>query len=135
MFRIEKTNYGFLLTFESFMSKEEVQNWYNEASKHLENNNSEFFVFVDMRHLIPLLPDAQQIMEKGQKVFKQKGMLRSAVVVKDKITKMQFIRLAKQTGIYHYEIYIDASNDKNWKQTAENWLLHSIDPENETVAY
>lgn len=133
MFRIEKTNYGFLLTFEGFMSKEEVQNWYNQVNEYLKNVNSDFFVLVDMRNLIPLLPDAQITMEEGQKLFKQKGMLRSAVIVKDKITKMQFVRIAKQTGIFQYERYIDASNKKNWKQTAENWLLKSIDPENENV--
>ena len=133
MYRIEKKEYGFLLVFEGFISKDEIQNWYQEVSKYLEVINEEFLVFVDMRKLIPLLPDAQQIMQNGQLLFKNKGMARSVVIVKDKITKMQFIRIAKQTGIYKWERYIDVSNNYNWQQVAFKWLNEAIDPENEPI--
>lgn len=133
MYRIEKKEYGFLLVFEGFISKDEIQNWYQEVSKYLEIVNNEFLVFVDMRKLIPLLPDAQQIMQNGQLLFKHKGMARSVVIVKDKITKMQFIRIAKQTGIYKWERYIDVSINYNWQQIAFKWLNEAIDPENEPI--
>jgi hypothetical protein len=69
-----------------------------------------FGVFVDMRTLKPLPEDAQKVMEEGQKLFKQKGMTRSVVIVTGALTKMQFKRIAQETGIYEWERYIDSAS-------------------------
>jgi hypothetical protein len=44
------------------------------------------------------------------------------------ITRIQFMRLARQSGIYKYERYIDASAHKNWLADARNWVRHGITP-------
>ncbi len=49
------------------------------------------------------------LMEEGQKEYKERGMTRSVVILDSAIMAMQFKRLAKDTGIYQWERYIDAS--------------------------
>ena len=100
-----------------------------ESKSALNSAPGKFGVFVDMRNLSPLPSDAKTMMEEGQKLYKQKGMQRSVVVVANAITKMQFQRIAKQTGIYDWERYIDASNTSNWESVGVNWLKNGVDPD------
>lgn len=129
MYVIEQKPFGVKLTFSGFMQKEEMLNWYNESKQKLNSANTAFGVLVDMRKLSPLLPDAQAVMEMGQKFYKEKGMLRSAVILDNALTRMQFIRIAKQSGIYEWERYIDASADPNWESTALKWIENEQDPD------
>ena len=55
-------------------------------------------------------------------------MERSIVIVRDKLTAMQFRLIAQKTGIYADERYIDASLNDYWEKEALNWLLSSIEP-------
>lgn len=48
-----------------------------------------------MRNLKSLPQDAQNEMEKGQKLYKEKGMQRSAVVIANTLIALQFKRIAK----------------------------------------
>ncbi len=100
-----------------------------ESEHTLEHQEGKFSVFVDMRTLKPLDPDAQKFMEKGQKLYKQKGMERSVVILADSIITMQFKRIAKDTGIYAWERYIDSSKNTNWEQAGIDWCLNEIDPD------
>ncbi len=68
-----------------------------------------FGVFVDMRTLATLQPDAQQAMQEGQLLYREAGMQRSVVIVNSAVLAMQFKRLAKQTGIYEWERYLNAA--------------------------
>jgi len=86
-------------------------------------------VFVDMRTLKPLPPDAQPIMVAGQQLYKEKGMQRSVVILADAVTTMQFRRLAKESGIYAWERYLDASSNADWKKVGEAWLTQGVDPD------
>jgi hypothetical protein len=56
-------------------------------------------------------------------------MQRSVVILKDKITMMQFRGIAKETGIYEWERYIDASAVENWEQIGLDWILNAVDPD------
>jgi len=68
-------------------------------------------------------------MVKGLQLYKGKGMQRSAVILNSTVTTMQFKRLAKESGIYQWERYIDASKTANWTDVAVAWVKDGIDPD------
>jgi len=129
MYKIEKGAHGYTLTFSGSISVAEMKKWKEESAKALATASGSFGVFVDMRNLNPLPADAQAEMEEGQKQFKAKGMTKSVVVLSSPVVTMQFKRLAKQSGIYAWERYIDASNEPNWQQKGLDWLTKGIDPD------
>jgi len=129
MYKIEKTGYGYKLTFSGYMTADEMSKWVEESKQTLAPQTGRFGVYVDMRMLKPLPPDAQKHMQEGQKIFKQKGMEKSVVILNDTILTMQFKRIAKETGIYEWERYVDASKDNNWEQKGLNWIKKGVDPD------
>ncbi len=130
MYKIEKTSYGVKLTFSGFIQKEEMAEWVTESQRIVSTLPLRFGVFVDMRELKPLDSDSQGEMQKGQKLFKAKGMERSVVILNNSITTMQFKRIAKETGIYEWERYIDASKTPNWEEQGKKWLVNAVDIDN-----
>jgi len=128
MYKIEKKQFGFHLTFSGYINKKEMKNWLKDSIRELKNNKEDFYVFVDMRALTPLLDEAKKYMIKGQKYYKKKGMLRSAVILSNTTLTIQFMRIAKQTNIYEWERYIDASKP-DWEKTGMDWILKGIDPD------
>jgi hypothetical protein len=129
MYKIEKKDFGFKLTFGDFMKAEEMTKWLEETKKALLGAPSGFGVFVDMRTLVPLPADAQGILQEGQKLYKQKGMTRSAVVLNSATITSQFKRLAQESGIYAWERYIDASKKADWETVGITWLKKGTDPD------
>lgn len=129
MYDIKKESFGFKLTFGGFIKEDEMSNWVNESRKNLIGTSNEFGVVIDMIDLKPLPKDSQSKMQEGQKLFKQKGMKRSAVILNNSITTMQFKRIAKETGIYEWERYIDASKNSNYESMARQWVSNGIDPD------
>jgi len=106
-----------------------MQAWLQESQTHLRTAPKNFGIFVDMRTLKPLSPDSQMIMQEGQKLYQKNGMVRSVVVVSSSIIKAQFTRIAKETGIYQWERYIDSSSNPNWERTGVDWLTKGTDPD------
>jgi len=129
MFKIEKKTFGFLLVFGEFILKAEMEQWLQESKKALAGQKGSFGVFVDMRTLKPLPTDSQEVMVKGQQLYKQAGMTRSVVILDNSITTMQFKRLAKESGIYDWERYIDASTVPNWEKAGVDWIVNGTDPD------
>jgi hypothetical protein len=129
MYTIEKMPYGMKLTFGGFIDAQEMKKWNDELATILSRFSSKFNVLVDMRTLKPLPPESQEIMVTGQAACKKKGMERSCVVLDNTTTTIQFKRLGKESGIYNYERYIDASANPAWEQTAIKWLKDSVDPD------
>ena len=129
MYKIEETLYGYRLVFGDFIKADEMAQWVEESKKTLAGAPNEFGIFVDMRTLKPLPPDAQVHMQEGQKLYKTAGMVRSVVIVDSALTKMQFRRIAKETGIYEWERYIDASSVNNWEKVGVDWISKGIDPD------
>jgi hypothetical protein len=129
MHKIEKTEFGFRLTFDGFIKADEMKTWAADSKKALESVPSRFGVFVDMRNLKPLPPDAQAPMEEGQKLYKQKGMERSVVILNSASLTMQFKRIAKETGIYGWERYVDASKTADWEKVGLDWVKKGVDPD------
>jgi hypothetical protein len=129
MYKIEKKDYGYKLTFGGFIQPDEMKTWVDESKKALATAPAKFGIFVDMRELKPLSKDAQEHMQEGQKLYKAKGMARSVVILANAITKMQFQRIGKETGIYEWERYIDISSSPDWERIAVDWISKGIDPD------
>lgn len=129
MYNIEKKNYGYKLSFGGFMLVDEVKKWVADSRQILAPANGKFGVFVDMRTLKPLPMDAQVFMQEGQQLFQAKGMIRSVVILANVITKIQFQRIGKETGIYEWERYIDIESEPNWEQVGLDWIIKGIDPD------
>ena len=129
MFKLEKKEWGYKITFSDFIKAEEMQRWHDESKQKLLSAPGEFGVFVDMINMKPLPADAQEVLKAGQKLYKEKGMSRSVVIVNSTILKLQFQRLAKETGIYEWERYIDASSTSNWEEVGISWIKEGEDPD------
>lgn len=56
-------------------------------------------------------------------------MVRSVAIVENAITKLQFARIARETGIYAWERYVDASRDWDWEQRGLDWIIEGRDPD------
>ena len=128
MYRIDKTPYGFRLTFAGKMDRAEMAKWVAEAKSKLKGVTGKFGVFVDMRTLGLLDQDAQAEMKHGQVAFKAAGMQRSVVILANALLTMQFRRIGKETGIDAWERYIDASATPNFEQTGVAWLERGVEP-------
>ena len=128
MYKIDKTDLGFNLTFAGDMTKDEIEKWYMESEQALIGQQSPFGVIIDMRTLAPLPVEAQEIMVRGQSMYRSRGMERSCVILDDAITTIQFMRLARKSGIFKFERYINASEHRDWLARARNWVRHAIAP-------
>lgn len=129
MYSIETKQWGFKLTFGGIIDTEEMAKWVAESELALANAPEKFGVFVDMRTLHPLERDVQEVMQKGQILYKTKGMERSCVILSSTLLSMQFQRIAKSTGIYEWERYISASSHPDFEKIGEKWIIESIDPD------
>jgi len=130
MYKIENRSSGYILTFTGEINVDEMQSWNDDSKNYLINENrSSFGVIVDMKDLQPLSAEARGIMVAGQKLYKEKGMNRSAVILNSTEICNQFKLLAIQSGIYSTERYIDASKNTNPIKVAINWVKDATDPD------
>jgi hypothetical protein len=112
LYKIDKTDLGFCLTFAGNMTKAELERWFEESEQVLTEQQGPFGVIIDMRTLALLSAEAQGVMVRGQSMYRDRGMERSCVILQDAITTIQFMRLARQPGIFKYERYVDASTKR-----------------------
>ena len=129
MYKIEGKPFGVRLTFADYMDAAEMKKWVEDSRRELLRVRRPFGVFVDMRTLKPLSPDARKLMEEGQKLYKTGGMERSVVILDSPTLVLQFKRVAKDSGIYEWERYLDASKHSNWEQIGIDWLVKKVDPD------
>ncbi len=129
MYSIKKTAFGVEITFDGSIKSDQMQQWLDESKAIIPSLTDGFGVFVDMRTLKPLDDATQTILLEGQKQYKQAGMTRSVVIVNSFLLKLQFARLAKETGIDQWERYIDASSNSEWQQSGIDWLVDAKDPD------
>jgi len=129
MYKIERKNGSFTLTFGGRIDKPEMERWVKDSEKELGFCHGAFGVIIDMRTLDPLRPDVQSVMVQGQALYRSKGMQRSAVILDNPVLTFQFMRLAKESGIYAFERYIDSSSDAGWQKRAEAWIISGVDPD------
>jgi len=131
MYNIEKRPSGYILTFSGVINEDEMQRWFDDSKKTLQSETSDSFgVIINMKDLQPINAVARTIMVNGQKLYKDKGMKRSAVILNSAEICQQFKNLALQSGIYVTERYIDASSEPNPIDKAIKWVKDAIDPDN-----
>ena len=129
MIKIKRTEFGIHLTFAGLPQRRETEQWLEDSKPVLAEMSGGFGVFVDMRELILLPPESQPALREGQTMYRESGMVRSVVILRDELILMQFKRIAKQTGIYEWERYIDSESEPNWEQVGLDWLVDGIDPD------
>lgn len=131
MYKIEKRPSGYILTFSGKIDAAEMQRWFDDSKRNLALEHSgSFGVIINMKDLQPISQEAGTIMKNGQKLYKEKGMKRSAVILNSTEVCTQFKNIAIQTGIYTTERYIDASVEANPVDKAIGWVKDGIDPDN-----
>lgn len=130
MYQIDKKPYGLHLTFSGHIPKDELEQWLTESKEMISSLPDEFVVLIDMRELELLAPESRPAMVEGQEYYRVHGMQRSVVILKDKVTMLQFQGIAKETGIYEWERYIDATAEPNWEEIGLDWILNAVDPDN-----
>lgn len=129
MYDIKKTDYGLRLTFRGRFDSTEAMQWLEEFRMATDVIESEFYVFVDMRNLIPLSQEGKDLIQQGQEYALASGMLRSVVILSSPVITMQFKAIASQSGIFDHERYIDATCNEDWEQLGLDWILHAKDPD------
>jgi len=131
VYKIEETTLGFTLTFGGVLYREELSHWLKESEHALARRKEGFGVIVDLRNVLPLGPEAREIILQGQGLYRKAGLVRSAVVLSNSATASQFRQLAKDSLVYKNERYIDASKDSDWLKHALDWVKLQIDPDRE----
>lgn len=129
MYKIERTKYGFHLTFSGFIDKKKIEMWYQDSSDELKNASDSFGLLIDMRTLRPLPADSRQVMDKGLKMYRANGLIRSVVILYGSIPAIHFKRIGIQSGMYEWERYIDSSSVDDWETISIRWLEDAIDPD------
>lgn len=130
MYKIERKTSGYLLIFRGDLDLETTKEWYAECRKILvEDERDSFGVIVDWRDFGIIKPKAQPLMKEAQEYWRDHGMERSAVIIDDPIKKLNLSRVARQSGHYEWERFIDCTHDENWFETAKKWVVEGIDPD------
>ncbi len=129
MYELHETEYGIKFIFKGFMEKEELLRWAHEVGQAMKKVGKSFCVLHDMRGMYPLPPEARDLMKSNMEQAKQAGLGRSAQIVDDAITAIQFKRLAKEVGIADTTRQIDASSVSDCERMAIDWIVKGIDPD------
>jgi hypothetical protein len=129
MYTLEKAPYGFKITIGGWATHAEATRILDESRVALNSCDRPFGVLVDIRTLKPLADDVQEVVDETQRLFRQNGLRRSAVILASAVMTLQFMRIASETGVYAHERYIDASKHTDWEQVALAWIDNGMDPD------
>lgn len=124
----EKEEYGFYFGFHSPVTLEDALKWADDVRRLVPEHGRPFCVFADFRTCELLPPASKLVIGEMQRFCLENGMQRSVVILNDKITVMQMALVARTSGIYDGERYIDATTVPNWEQLGLDWLIKGIDP-------
>jgi len=128
MYKIERRVFGYKLTFSGYIAGKEMTRWLEDSRRELEESPAEFGVFVDMRNLGPLPPESRKLIREGQNLYRKEGMKRSAVILADSSTSLHFRRIARESGIYNKERYINSSTNPDWESAGIGWARDGREP-------
>lgn len=124
-----KTDYGYRINAPGFLTLAETRAWFEDLQRLIGSSGRPFGLLVDIRSQRANPPDSQAIITEAMAWTKQAGLVRSAVVLDSAVAKIQTTRLAKASGVYAWERYIDASKDVDWEKHAIDWIVLAIDPD------
>lgn len=124
-----KTRYGFRVNAPGFVTLPEAREWFADLKRLVGQPDKPFGLMVDIRGQRANPPDAQEVIKEAMTWMKKAGLVRSAVILDSAVAKIQTTRLARNSGIYAWERYLDASKDLDWEKKAVDWIVHGIDPD------
>jgi hypothetical protein len=125
----EPAPYGLRSAIFGFFTLEEANDWRKDYERIVPTLQPGFGQLVDLRDKKAYTPEVNQVIQDVMRYVREGGMARSAVVLSSAMTKMQISRLAKETGMYEYERYFDATADKDWERKALDWIQNGVDPD------
>ncbi len=127
MYKIERQNYGVKLTFEGFITPEEMQAYKDEFKVMLELLPPKFGLLGDIRNMKPLSAESQAILSAHPE-WTANRIERSATIIDSALVKMQSRRLTREWKQEEGKKYIDASEHPDWETLAVNWIEKGVAP-------
>lgn len=126
-YQVEATPYGIRTSHSGYATPEEAVDWLEQCRKILGEPHS-FGQLVDLRGHKPNSPEVNEIVQEHMRFVRGHGLVRSAVVLSGVTSQMQIKRLAKETGMYEWERYLNAE-DPEWERKAVEWIDNGTDPD------
>lgn len=128
MYTVEPSAHGFTITIGDKVTSEDATLVLEQSRAVLEDCAKPFGVLVDIRSLRPLPREVERLIDQTQRLFRENGLRRSAVVLASATLTMQFRRMAAESGVAAGERFIDASQDPQWHRTALAWIVDGVEP-------
>lgn len=132
MLTFAETPYGFTFRNSEFFTPDVAQRWsteYRDIIKRVAAKGRPFHQFVDLRGFRVGPPETQAVIAEGMRFFKASGGGRSIVLMDSAIAVNQVRRLAKESGMYAWERYIDIATHPNYEPVVTAWLVEGKDPD------
>jgi len=126
MYSVERTDYGFKLCFAGFVTASEMKQWANEIDMALKEQTKSFGILLDIHEMKPLAYDSRKILETGQKLFRIKGMKRSAILLADPVRTFQQSGNNQNIGRWDYERYFDKTENPAAEEHAVKWVASGL---------
>ncbi len=122
--------YGFRVHAPGYITPAEARAWFEDLKPRvLALGGTPFGLMVDSRTQKANPPDTQELIKESMVWLRGHGMERSVVVLDSTVALIQILRLAKTSGVYAYERYLDALKDPDWEAKAVDWIARAIDPD------
>ena len=128
MYNIEKTNYGFHITFSGKMSEAEAVEFKEEVESILPSLEHPWSSIVDLRTWVPAEPTVLELLRQVEQLSKSHGLQRRAIIAYSPVIKGQASQLSLVSETNDSERFIDASKLENWEEQAIGWAANAVEP-------
>jgi DNA-binding NarL/FixJ family response regulator len=125
---IEKGPNGLYLTFSGEQTLDELQRLRRELERTLEGVCEPFGLIADMRNIAPMPPRQRDFLLQTRKTLRAKGMTRSAIVLMNPVLTARWRLTAGNAGVGAWERYIDATDNLDWRNMANDWVCSGVEP-------
>ncbi len=128
MFRIDKTSYGYRLTLGGDLTVVETLRLKTELAAVIGGLRPPFGVIVDIRALMPIMPEAKVYLQECEQLAKDAGLQRRAVILQSPVVKAQVKQLSLLSKTDNIERRINASLTDDWEELALAWVVEGVEP-------
>ena len=128
MYNIEKTYYGFYITFKGRMSEAEAMQFVEEVENILPTLDKPWSSIIDLRTWVPAKPTVLKSLWQAEQLSKNHGLQRRAIIAHSPVVKGQASQLSFASETHDLERFIDASKIENWEEQAIGWAAHGVEP-------
>jgi hypothetical protein len=124
------TEYGVRIHAPGYITPAEARAWFADLKPRvLAFGGKPFGLLADARTQKANPPETQELVKESMVWLRSHGMERSVVVLDSTVALIQILRLAKSSGVYAYERYLDASKEPDWERRSLDWIVRAIDPD------